>query len=83
MGLFILVVNLSFVLDHNFLLRKTCDHKELFICDCSKPSFDVLIGDFDYSRECGDTMFIPKHIGTQNYRPPHVSYITHKMYGQQ
>ena len=65
--------SLVFSLDHNFLLRKTCDHKELFICDCTKPSFDVLIGDYDYAHELGDNLLNPKSIGTRDYKAPQVS----------
>ena len=61
------------VLDHNFLLRKTCEHKELFMCECNTPSFDVLIGDFDYTQELGGYILQPKSVGTRGYKAPQVS----------
>ena len=64
---------LLYYVDHNFLLRKTCKHKEVFMCDCNKPSFDVLLGDFDYTVEYGDCVPNPKHVGTKDYKAPQVS----------
>ena len=43
------------------------------MCDCSKPSFDILIGDYDYSQEVGDIVLNPKSIGTRDYKAPQVS----------
>ena len=45
----------------------------MFICECNKPSFDVLLGDFDYTQELGSPILNPKSTGTQGFRVPHVS----------
>ena len=55
------------------MLRKTCEHKEVFICECNEPSFDVLLGDFDYTQELGSPLLNPKSIGTRGFKVPHVS----------
>ena len=43
------------------------------MCDCNKPSFDVLLGDFDYTMEYGGSVLNPKHVGTKDYKAPQVS----------
>ena len=67
-------------LDHNFLLRKTCEHKEVFICECNEPSFDVLLGDFDYAQEIGSLVLNPKSTGTRGFKVPHVSLLIASKY---
>ena len=43
------------------------------MCDCSKPSFDILIGDYDYTQELGDIVLNPKGTGTRYYKAFQVS----------
>ena len=43
------------------------------MCECNTPSFDVLIGDFDYTHELGDRVLQPKSVGTRRFKAPHVS----------
>ena len=69
----ILLLNIILLLEQNFLVRKTCKHKEIFMCECKLPSFDVLLGDFDYTQKLGSPMLNPKSIGTRGYKAPQVS----------
>ena len=43
------------------------------MCECNTPSFDVLIGDFDYTQELGGCVLQPKSVGTRGYKAPQVS----------
>ena len=43
------------------------------MCKCKLPSFDVLLGDFDYTQELGSLILYPKNIGTRGYKAPSVS----------
>ncbi|XP_065896963.1 uncharacterized protein [Dysidea avara] len=56
------------VKDYNFLLRKNCEHKDELICRCDLPPFDVLLGDFDYSRKIGARVLSPKNVGTVKFQ---------------
>jgi len=49
------------------------------MCECNKPSFDVLLGDFDYTIEYGGRLLNPKHIGTRGYKAPQVSQVISSM----
>ena len=61
--------------DYNILLRKTCEHKNIFICECDVPLFDVLIGDYDYCYETDATIKHPKNKGTEMFQTFSVSFI--------
>lgn len=60
--------------DYNILLRKTCEHKNIFICECDVPPFDVLIGDYDYCCETDATIKHPKSVGTEVFQTFSVSF---------
>ena len=61
------------VIDYNVLLRKTCEHKDKFICKCDHPPFDVLIGDFDYCHKTSAIISCPKNTGTEVFQTLSVS----------
>ena len=61
--------------DYNIFLRKTCEHKNIFICECDVPPFDVLIGDYDYCYETDATIQHPKNKGTKIFQTFSVSFI--------
>ena len=56
------------IIDYNILLRKTCEHKNTFICDCDSPPFNVLIGDFDYCHQVDTDVKSPERKGTKIFQ---------------
>ena len=52
----------------NFVIRKRCDHKDIFDCDCDIIDFDVVLIDYDYVHEEGTDIQDPRHTGTLQYR---------------
>jgi len=55
-------------IDYNILLRKTCEHKNIFICECDSPPFNVLIGDFDYCHLVDADVRNPERKGTELFQ---------------
>ena len=52
----------------NFLIRKRCDHKDVFDCGCNFIDFDFVLVDYDYVHEEGTDIQDPRHTGTWQYR---------------
>jgi len=59
---------LCFSTGSNFLIRKTCSHTDIFVCDCDEIEFDVVLNDFDYALVEGTKIIHPQRTGTEAYR---------------
>ena len=55
-------------IESNFLIRKLCEHKDEFDCDCEHINFDVVLTDYDYVHKEGSEIKDPTHTGTLQYR---------------
>ena len=59
---------LNVIVESNFLIRKQCNHKDVFDCECNLINFDFVLMDYDYVHEEGTVIQDPTHTGTFQYR---------------